>query len=82
MIQGRRPRPSGACARVRDLTRMQATDADGTGASRPGSPPPASCAVTRDQVHHQGSLDPRGMRDGRSADATAIKESPVRGRSG
>ena len=58
---------------------MQATDADGTGASRPGSPPPASCAVTRDQVHHQGSLDPRGMRDGRSADATAIKESPVRG---
>src|ERR1035441_7620181 len=33
---------------------MQAKDVDGIGASRQGSPPLVSCAVTRDQLHRQG----------------------------
>jgi hypothetical protein len=44
-----------------------------------GAPPPASCAVTRDQLHRQGAMTPCGMHDGRSTGATAIREDPVRG---
>ena len=62
---------------------MQAKVVDGIGASRQGSPPLVSCAVTRDQLHRQRGPGhgPGGMHDGRSAGATAIKEDPVRGMS-
>jgi len=66
----RRPRPSGSSCPGSGLI----------AASRPGSPPPASCAVTRDQLHRQGAMGRCGMHDGRSTGATAIREDPVRGR--
>jgi len=68
-----------ARAQVRDLTRIQVKDVDAIAASRPGSPPPASCAVTRDQLHRQGAMDRCGMHDGHSTGATAIRKDPVGG---
>jgi hypothetical protein len=58
---------------------MQTKDADGIRGVRPEFPPLAHCAVTRDQLHRPGVMDPCGMRDGRSADAKAIQGDPVRG---
>ena len=58
---------------------MQAKVVDGIGASRQGSPPLVTCAVTRDQLHHQGAGPWAGRHARRSAGATAIKENPVRG---
>jgi hypothetical protein len=45
---------------------------------RAGALPPASCAVTRDQLYRHGAMGRCGMHDGRSTGATAIREDPVR----
>jgi hypothetical protein len=58
---------------------MQAKDADGIAASRPESPP-ASRAVTRDQLHRQGHPGPvrHERRTASPAPWPAIREDAVR----
>jgi hypothetical protein len=53
---------------------MQTKGVDGIGGIPAGSPPLASCAVTRDQLHRQGAMGQCGMHDGRGTSAAAIKE--------
>jgi hypothetical protein len=72
MIQGRHPCRTRARARFWDLLRMQAGDADGTGAVPAGILAARLLRRDREQLHRHGAVGRRGMHDGRNTAAKTL----------